>query len=141
MTELATHGSLDVVVNLPAGGDVVDRTTACLDCAVPFLLTTQEQIYYRERGYREPGRCPACRSARRAERNTPLLTAHQAQDAGTAPETVYGGSGGQDVRRGKTLLYPAVCASCGKETQVPFLPRGERPVYCRECFGQRRGRR
>ncbi len=141
MTDIAAHGGQDVTVGSPAGGDVVDRTTACVDCAVPFLLTTQEQFYYRERGYREPGRCPNCRAERRAERNAPLLTAHQAQDAGTSPETIYGGAGGSDSRRGKTLLYPAVCASCGKETQVPFLPRGDRPVYCRECFGQRRGRR
>lgn len=26
------------------------------------------------------------------------------------------------------------CAGCGKETEVPFVPSGDRPVYCRECF-------
>jgi CxxC-x17-CxxC domain-containing protein len=26
------------------------------------------------------------------------------------------------------------CASCGKETEVPFRPSGDRPVYCRDCF-------
>ena len=26
------------------------------------------------------------------------------------------------------------CAGCGKETEVPFVPTGDRPVYCRECF-------
>lgn len=30
--------------------------------------------------------------------------------------------------------YPAVCASCGQETTVPFQPKGDRPVYCQECF-------
>ena len=29
------------------------------------------------------------------------------------------------------------CANCGKETEVPFQPRGDRPVYCRDCFQQR----
>ncbi|MDQ3541349.1 MAG: hypothetical protein M3440_11720 [Chloroflexota bacterium] len=23
---------------------------------------------------------------------------------------------------------------------VPFVPRGDRPVYCRECFNARKGR-
>ena len=27
-----------------------------------------------------------------------------------------------------------VCRDCGRETQVPFQPRGDRPVYCRECL-------
>ena len=31
-------------------------------------------------------------------------------------------------------LYPATCAQCGKATEVPFRPSGERPVYCRDCF-------
>ena len=28
----------------------------------------------------------------------------------------------------------ATCANCGRETEVPFQPRGDRPVYCRDCF-------
>jgi len=32
-----------------------------------------------------------------------------------------------------------VCSQCGKETTVPFKPTQGRPVYCRECFQQRRG--
>lgn len=142
MTDRTTIGSLEPAAGAPVLGDIVDRTEPCIDCAAPFLMTCGEQLYYRERGYREPGRCPVCRAERRAERNTPLLTALQAQDAaGTSPEAVYGGANGADSRKGRMVLYPAVCASCGKETQVPFLPRGDRPVYCRECFGQRRGRR
>lgn len=27
-----------------------------------------------------------------------------------------------------------VCASCGREATVPFVPRTDRPVYCRDCF-------
>jgi len=34
-------------------------------------------------------------------------------------------------------MYPAKCANCGKETEVPFQPRGDKPVYCRDCFQQR----
>ena len=35
-------------------------------------------------------------------------------------------------------LFSVKCASCGKETQVPFKPSGNRPVYCRDCYLQRR---
>jgi CxxC-x17-CxxC domain-containing protein len=27
-----------------------------------------------------------------------------------------------------------ICDGCGATTQVPFQPRGDKPVYCRECF-------
>lgn len=41
--------------------------------------------------------------------------------------------GGRDAR--PMELYPATCATCGKACEVPFRPTGERPVYCRDCFG------
>jgi CxxC-x17-CxxC domain-containing protein len=31
-------------------------------------------------------------------------------------------------------MFPAVCAECGISTHVPFEPRQDRPVYCRECY-------
>lgn len=36
-------------------------------------------------------------------------------------------------------LYNVKCADCGKQTQVPFKPSGDRPVYCRDCYMKRRG--
>ncbi|MEK6870649.1 MAG: CxxC-x17-CxxC domain-containing protein, partial [Thermoproteota archaeon] len=27
---------------------------------------------------------------------------------------------------------------CGNECQIPFKPKDERPVYCRECFQNHR---
>ncbi|MHA1516212.1 MAG: CxxC-x17-CxxC domain-containing protein [Candidatus Heimdallarchaeaceae archaeon] len=35
-------------------------------------------------------------------------------------------------------MHDAVCAKCKKETQVPFKPDGDRPVYCRECYQSQR---
>jgi CxxC-x17-CxxC domain-containing protein len=35
-------------------------------------------------------------------------------------------------------MFPAVCAQCGKETEVPFEPREGRPVYCSPCFQKTR---
>ncbi len=36
-------------------------------------------------------------------------------------------------------LYDVKCAKCGKQTQVPFKPSGDRPVYCRDCYMEQRG--
>lgn len=35
-------------------------------------------------------------------------------------------------------MHKATCADCGQETEVPFKPDGERPVYCKECFRNHR---
>jgi len=34
--------------------------------------------------------------------------------------------------------YKAVCTDCGNECEVPFKPDPSRPVYCRECWIERR---
>jgi len=31
-------------------------------------------------------------------------------------------------------MFTAKCGDCGNECQVPFQPKEDRPVYCRECF-------
>ncbi|MEX1112681.1 MAG: CxxC-x17-CxxC domain-containing protein [Candidatus Andersenbacteria bacterium] len=36
-------------------------------------------------------------------------------------------------------MFDAVCSKCGNETQVPFQPSGDRPVYCSDCFKEMRG--
>jgi CxxC-x17-CxxC domain-containing protein len=35
-------------------------------------------------------------------------------------------------------MHPAVCAQCGRDTIVPFVPRGDKPVYCSDCFSSMR---
>lgn len=32
-------------------------------------------------------------------------------------------------------LFSATCAQCRKACEVPFRPNGEKPVFCRDCFG------
>ncbi|MHB8157408.1 MAG: zinc-ribbon domain containing protein [Desulfocucumaceae bacterium] len=93
-----------------------DRYLTCRDCGVEFVFSASEQEFFAEKGFtNEPGRCPECRAARKA------------QNRG-------GGRDGGGYNRQNRQMYPAVCASCGKETEVPFQPRGDRPVYCRDCF-------
>jgi len=37
-------------------------------------------------------------------------------------------------------MYAVVCFECGKDTEIPFKPSGNRPVFCKECFALRKGR-
>ncbi len=55
----------------------------------------------------------------------------------TAPTDDAVASAGTD-QQGRQL-YDVKCADCGKQTQVPFKPSGDRPVYCRDCYMKRRG--
>lgn len=34
----------------------------------------------------------------------------------------------------KNTFTKVTCANCGQETEVPFVPKGDRPVLCRACF-------
>jgi CxxC-x17-CxxC domain-containing protein len=45
-----------------------------------------------------------------------------------------GGGGFNRAPRPERELFDVVCSSCGQATKVPFQPRGDRPVYCRDCF-------
>src|SRR5438067_9472364 len=104
-----------------------DATLTCRDCGQAFTFTSGEQDFYAARGYSEPGRCPDCRAARKAERG-----------GGGGGYGSYSG-GGYGASRGPREMYSAICSSCGKEAQVPFQPSGDKPVYCSDCFQQRGG--
>lgn len=96
-----------------------DKTLTCQDCGQDFTFSADDQQYHADKGYsNEPKRCPSCRSARR----------------GSSGGGSYGGGGGYGGARRE--MHPATCAQCGKQTQVPFLPRGDRPVYCSDCFSK-----
>lgn len=38
----------------------------------------------------------------------------------------------------KREMHKATCADCGQETEVPFKPQPDRPVYCKECYQKHR---
>ncbi|MCE8429389.1 MAG: hypothetical protein J5U19_13485 [Candidatus Methanoperedens sp.] len=42
---------------------------------------------------------------------------------------------------GPREMHKATCADCGQETEVPFAPSGDRPVYCRECYQKHKPKR
>ncbi|MGH2532988.1 MAG: CxxC-x17-CxxC domain-containing protein [Thermomicrobiales bacterium] len=116
-----------------------DRTLTCRDCGQEFTFTAGEQAFYQERGFSEPQRCPTCRAARKAQRNAGGDSYGGGYSSGGYGNGGgYSGGGGGGYGGGQRQMYPAICSACGKETEVPFQPRSDKPVYCRECFQERR---
>ena len=48
-----------------------------------------------------------------------------------------GGFRGSDSRPRE--MHKAVCDNCGNDCEVPFRPRGDKPIYCSNCFEEKGG--
>lgn len=46
--------------------------------------------------------------------------------------------GGRFNDRDSKQMHDAICADCGDSCQVPFKPRGDRPIYCNRCMDKHR---
>ncbi|MEK7092687.1 MAG: zinc-ribbon domain containing protein [Patescibacteria group bacterium] len=91
-----------------------DQNLTCRDCGKPFVWTASEQEFYQQKGFQNPPvRCQDCRTAKKARMN--------------------------EGRGGERQSFEITCGQCGKKDTVPFQPRGDRPVLCRDCFRQQRG--
>lgn len=94
-----------------------DRMLTCVQCNEEFTFSAEDQEHHAKMGYaNEPKRCQPCRAARK--RNEP----GQNSNWGDAPRE----------------FHETVCGDCGRTARVPFKPRGDRPVYCSDCFSKRR---
>ena len=90
-----------------------DKSLQCSGCGTSFNFTAGEQEFYALKGLtNEPKRCLPCRQTRQSER------------------------GDNGNRTSNREMFPATCAECGKDTKVPFEPRGDKPVYCSECYSK-----
>jgi CxxC-x17-CxxC domain-containing protein len=95
-----------------------DKILKCIDCGADFVFTAGEQLFFHDKQFKnEPKRCKACKTKR-------------VSVLGATPHPP-----GQSFAKVETRT---VCSQCGKETTVPFRPTQGRPVFCRECFQQRR---
>jgi CxxC-x17-CxxC domain-containing protein len=116
----------------------------CQNCDTAFAYTDAEREFRESRGLERPLICPACRARERGTRNGDLIALYERADSFepflVSGETRDDSQGRPGNGRGGRPQYTATCAACGNETRVPFVPRGDRPVYCRSCFNARRGR-
>jgi CxxC-x17-CxxC domain-containing protein len=93
-----------------------DRMLKCVDCGTDFVFTAGEQLFFHDKQFRnEPKRCKICKTKRLAVVGAP------------APRSAHA-----------RVETHAVCSQCGKETTVPFRPTQGRPIFCRECFRDKR---
>ena len=98
-----------------------DKSLQCADCGQDFTFTAGEQEFYASRGFQnEPRGCQECRRTRKQQRYG------------------EGGGGGGYGFRAPRQMFPVVCAQCGADTEVPFEPREDRPVYCSDCYNKQR---
>lgn len=92
-----------------------DITLVCQDCGKEFAFTASEQEFYAKKGFsNQPKRCPECRMKKKM--------------------SMGNGGGHGDFNRGPRQMFEITCANCGKKDTVPFQPKGDRPVLCRDCF-------
>ena len=91
-----------------------DRSLICKECGAEFVFTQGEQEFFWTKGFdNQPNRCPSCRRIRRDRSSNHTNSNFDAQQ-----------------------MFEVPCSRCGNITQVPFIPDGRKPVYCRECLQQ-----
>jgi CxxC-x17-CxxC domain-containing protein len=119
----------------------------CETCGTEFLLPAAERQYRQLRNLADPTTCPDCRVRERTARNADLIAMYEQSGSQLFTSADHAPNRGGPRRdrnggraNGPRQMYNTVCAQCGSETQVPFVPRGDRPVYCRDCFNARNGR-
>lgn len=86
-----------------------DQNLVCKDCSQQFVWTAGEQEFYAQKGFTNaPFRCPDCRAKRKTDRTS------------------------------NRVMTKITCSNCGKEDEVPFVPRKGTGVLCRDCFSKKR---
>jgi CxxC-x17-CxxC domain-containing protein len=99
-----------------------DRQIICHDCGTVFTFSTKEQEEFASMGrFNAPKRCVLCRAKRK-----PAIS----KSDSVIPVGPVNINYGSAPRR----MFATKCSNCGKDTQVPFEPRPDRPVYCNDCF-------
>ena len=87
--------------------EFTDKTLVCQDCSKEFLFSAAEQTFFASKSFQNvPKHCRECRAKKAGVRAKP----------------------------GRLTECRVICAQCGVETVVPFLPRKNLAVYCRDCF-------
>lgn len=144
-----------------------DTVLTCRDCGEQFTWTPGEQEFYAKMGLQNPpARCNPCRETRKEAQSAKNANGRDSRGGprggrpgdgreyrpafanGGGPRNGHGPGGPRPSLapafpgraygdRPPKQLFDAVCAECGQQTQVPFQPRGTRPVYCRACFDKR----
>lgn len=110
------------------GGRAQMHQATCSDCGkeceVPFKPFAGKSVYCND-CFRKDGDFDSDRGGR---------------DSGKFDKRDSGRPNFRDRDRDDRPMHQATCAECGEKCEVPFRPNGEKPVYCRDCFGSSKGK-
>ncbi len=97
----------------PSRGPVEMHQATCdncrKSCEVPFRPTSGKPIF-----------CSSC---------------FESQRGSESPRPSYR----QEDRGNDRQMFDATCDECRNACKVPFQPSGDKPVYCSNCFGEKKG--
>lgn len=104
-----------MVVKRLSEADFEDGNIQCVDCGQDFIWTAGEQLFFHDKGLKNPPkRCKPCKQAK----NERIASIMAAQESGAK-------------QRVEVIVQ---CAKCSIQTTVPFYPSQGRPVLCRACY-------
>jgi CxxC-x17-CxxC domain-containing protein len=105
----------NTLTNIKRGGHPMffqEKTLRCSACGNTFKFHVDELEYFLRGHISEPERCPDCLQTE----NLSL-----SENSGYLYIAVH-------------QTYHALCADCGKETEVPFISRQDNPANCNDCY-------
>jgi len=97
-----------------------DKLIQCFDCETIFTFDVLEQKQFASKGHNHnPKRCPSCRHERKTRQNGNNVSSNRGNSYSPSRQ-----------------MYQIKCSACDKDTQVPFCPREDHPIYCRDCYNK-----
>jgi CxxC-x17-CxxC domain-containing protein len=108
-----------------------DRDIICEECSQNFIFTAGEQEFYSSKGLQNhPRRCNICRQRRKQTGNE---NNEESFNYGTAVS--YSGKTPRRLHVAPCSGSASLSPDCQLYTEVPFMPRSDRPIYCSSCYG------
>ena len=68
---------------------MANKTLTCQDCGNEFEFTAEEQNFFAEKGFGDPKRCQACRSAKKDDRREKRFTKVTCAECGSEAEVPF----------------------------------------------------
>jgi len=91
---------------------VKDKILTCKDCKRKFTFTVREQMFFGQKGYRDPVRCRVCRRMKK------ILSLALKENLPISDE----------------IKFSEVCDKCGRKFYTKYKRKPREKVYCDDCW-------
>ena len=106
-----------------------DKEIVCEECSQAFIFTAGEQEFFSSKGLQNlPRRCNVCRQKRK------LSTGSNDENFSYGRAVSYSGKTPRRLHIAPCSGSKSLSPECQEYTEVPFMPRGDRPIYCSSCY-------